>query len=39
MPEGLAVDVFSTARKCGYDINVLTDYGQAMNRFGILLVE
>lgn len=38
-PEGLAVDVFSTARRCGYDINVLTDYDQAMNRFGILLVE
>jgi predicted metal-binding protein len=38
-PEGLAVDVFSTARKCGYDIHVLKDYGQRMNRFGILLIE
>jgi predicted metal-binding protein len=38
-PEGLAVDVFSTARKHGYDIRVLTDYDQRMNRFGILLIE
>lgn len=38
-PEGLAVDVFTTARNCGYEIDTLTDYDQAMNRFGILLVE
>ncbi|MCU0638409.1 MAG: DUF2284 domain-containing protein [Candidatus Krumholzibacteria bacterium] len=38
-PEGLAVDVFSTARKCGYDIQVLKEYTDEMNRFAILLVE
>ena len=36
--EGLAVDVFATARGCGYDIDVLKNYGQRMNRFGMLLV-
>ncbi|UCD76550.1 MAG: DUF2284 domain-containing protein [Phycisphaerales bacterium] len=38
-PEGLAVDVFSTARNCGYQIRVLTDYSQQMDRFGMLLVQ
>jgi predicted metal-binding protein len=38
-PEGMAVDVFDTARAAGFPIDVLTDYDQAMNRFGILLVE
>ena len=37
-PEALAVDVFSTVRKYGYPIEVLTDYDQAMNRYGFLLV-
>ena len=37
--EGLAVDVFTTVRKCGYDIQVLSDYDQEMNRFGMLLIE
>lgn len=36
--EALAVDVFTTARGCGYDIDVLTDYDQRMNRFGMLLI-
>lgn len=38
-PEAMAVDVFSTARAAGFPIEVLTDYSQAMNRYGFLLVE
>jgi predicted metal-binding protein len=38
-PESMAVDVFSTARKFGYPIEVLSDYSQAMNRYAFLLVE
>jgi len=38
-PEGMAVDVFSTVRQCGFPINVLNDYSQAMNRYAFLLVE
>ena len=38
-PEALAVDVFSTVRKCGYPIEVLDDYSRAMNRYAILLIE
>lgn len=38
-PEALGVDVFSTAKKCGFEIRVLSDYTQEMNRFGMLLVE
>ena len=37
--EGLGVDVFATARNAGYEIDVLTDYRDEMNRFGLLLVE
>ena len=38
-PEGMAVDVFSTVRKVGYPIEVLTDYSQPMNRYAFLLIE
>ena len=38
-PEGMAVDVYSTVRKYGYHIQVLTDYSQAMNRYAFLLIE
>ena len=38
-PEALGVDVFATARKLGYPIEVLTDYDQAMNRYAFLLIE
>jgi len=38
-PEAMAVDVFSTARRCGYPIEVLEDYSQRMNRYAFLLVE
>jgi hypothetical protein len=39
VPEGLAVDVFSTVRKLGYPIQVLPDYKQTMNRYSFLMIE
>ena len=39
VPEALGVDVFTTVRKVGYPIAVLTDPEQEMNRYGFLLVE
>jgi predicted metal-binding protein len=38
-PEGMAVDVYSTARKFGFPIQVLPDHKQTMNRYAILMVE
>lgn len=38
-PEGLAVDVFSTVKRYGLPIEVLSDYTQPMNRYAFLLVE
>ena len=38
-PESMGVDVFTTARRYGYPIEVLTDYTQTMNRYAILLIE
>ncbi len=38
-PEGMAIDVYSTVRKYGFPIEVLTDYTQTMNRYAFLLVE
>ncbi|MBU0717622.1 MAG: DUF2284 domain-containing protein [Planctomycetes bacterium] len=38
-PEAMGIDVFSTVRKCGFDIQVLSDYAQEMNRFGMLLLQ
>lgn len=38
-PESMAVDVFSTVRKYGYPIEVLSEYDQAMNRYAFLFVE
>jgi predicted metal-binding protein len=38
-PEAMAVDVFATARACGFPIQVLSDYTQAMNRYAFLLIE
>ena len=38
-PEALAMDVFSTVRKVGYPVEVLSDYSQMMNRFAFLLIE
>ncbi len=37
--EGLAVDVFATARRYDYPIDVLCDKTQEMNRYAFLLVE
>jgi len=37
--EGFCVDVYATAWKMGYPIQVLKDYGEEMNRFGLLLIE
>lgn len=38
-PESMAVDVFTTVRKAGFPIEVLTEYSQAMNRYAFLLIE
>jgi len=38
-PESLCFDVFSTVRKVGFPIEVLTDYQQEMNRYAFLLVD
>lgn len=38
-PEGMAMDVFSTVRKLGYPIEVLTDPNQTMNRYAFLLID
>ena len=37
--DALAVDVFSTVRKLGYPIQVLSDYDQEMNRYAFLLID
>lgn len=37
--EGMAVDVFSTVRKLGYPIEVLTDPTAQMNRYAFLMVD
>ncbi|MBN1829828.1 MAG: DUF2284 domain-containing protein [Deltaproteobacteria bacterium] len=38
-PESLCMDVFSTIRRQGYPIEVLSDYTKTMNRYAFLLVE
>ncbi len=38
-PDALAMDVYSTVRKLGYPINVLSDYDQEMNRYAFLLID
>lgn len=37
--EAFCVDVYATARNMGYPVQVLRDYHEEMNRFGLLLVE
>ena len=37
--EAYCVDVFATARKLGYPIQVLKKYTEEMNRYGALLIE
>jgi len=38
-PEALAVDVYSTVKRVGYPIKVLSDYSQKMNRYAFLMIE
>jgi len=38
-PEAMGVDVFSTVRKYGLPVEVLSDYTQPMNRYAFLLIE
>jgi len=38
-PEAMAMDVYSTVRKLGYPIEVLSDYSKKMNRYAFLMVE
>jgi predicted metal-binding protein len=38
-PDAMAMDVYSTVRKIGYPIQVLSDYDQEMNRYAFLLVD
>jgi len=38
-PDALAVDVYSTVRKIGYPIEVLSEYDQEMNRYAFLLID
>jgi predicted metal-binding protein len=37
-PEAMAVDVYSTVRRFGFEINVRTDYEQKMDRYAFLMV-
>ena len=37
-PEAMAVDVYTTVRRFGFEINVRTDYDQTMDRFAFLMV-
>lgn len=37
-PEAMAVDVYSTVRRFGFEINVRTNYDQTMDRFAFLMV-
>lgn len=38
-PEGLGIDVFATAQKAGFKMQVLRDYCETMKRYAILLIE
>jgi predicted metal-binding protein len=38
-PESMAVDVFATVGQYDYPIEVLSGYGQAMNRYAFLLID
>ena len=37
-PEAMAMDVYTTVRKFGFEINVRTDYDQKMDRYAFLMV-
>ncbi len=38
-PEGLGIDVFSAAKKAGYEMKVLKDYSEIMKRYAFMLIE
>ena len=38
-PESMGIDVFTTVRKYGFPIKVLSDYTKKMNRYAFLLIE
>jgi predicted metal-binding protein len=38
-PDALAMDVYATVRSLGYPIQVLSNYGQTMNRYAFLMIE
>ena len=38
-PEAMAVDVFTTVRRCGLPIEVVKDYDRPMNRYAMLLID
>jgi predicted metal-binding protein len=38
-PDALGVDVYTTVRKLGYPIKVLSDYRQVMNRYAFLMID
>lgn len=37
--DAMAMDVYATVRRLGYPIEVLSDYGQPMNRYAFLFIE
>ncbi len=37
-PESMAIDVYSTVRRFGFSIEVLSDYSQTMNRYSFLMI-
>jgi predicted metal-binding protein len=37
--ESMAVDVYSTVKKYGYPIQVLSNYDQTMNRYAVLMID
>jgi predicted metal-binding protein len=37
-PDALAMDVYTSVRRLGYPIQVLSDYSQTMNRYAFLLL-
>lgn len=38
-PEAMAVDIYSTVRRFGFEINVRTEYKQKMDRFAFLMIK
>jgi len=38
-PEAMAIDVYATVRSLGFHVEVLTDKGQEMDRYGFLMID